>query len=729
MTSAAAATGSSTILPQERIAEIRQAIHRHLKDHDVYSQIREIMSAHAADHVEFNPNSPEDVMKVLRERGVMQDILKSFNPASVGGPGRQVVGGAAATGPCASSGGLAALGATLSSASGRSTASFLTNALRANQKHLLIRLLGGRAFIDALDVSNPATATDTVVVHLQFGEQRFRSSPKPLTCDPGFDDDFLLQFPSTLRDLIELDTPLHLVVTRERGGTAVGSAKVATASNRSNAIAAAGNVACVLGENIMDWRRVLRNGLLNVAVELAGDNPGVPQGIVEMQLELVPFMASNSKSEEDVVFFAERTRNTSIAADREFLIYARRWWTEFHSIRAAHAQRHVKVFAQATSGRMLPVTHFVHPLQPDRVLESPDDAARFVSLINADTPDDAAREVLQGGAKHVASDRWLSPFVFLAQRHGDPVNHATLLCSLLLGFGLDAYCAIGSSALSQASTAAVMVVITRRKVTARVFDATVWNPVTGVKYALGDPAHGLRTIDCLFNDDCVLANVHESSAINFAGASGSTGAASGGVVSEREQGQVFDLCFDDETAWLPMNLLKLRLVPRIPAPPLLYVPLNVRNTEIDVEATLRTVIGNHREELSLVSAFDADLSFVLGQALSKYELARRQPGVSPCTGGGGGPTVDLGWFHQCVKGTIGDGRTFKGFPLNVNHLNERAMLAAILGQSTGRAIIECDAEDAAFAVRCKVFEFAEGVVSVWVMVACRYRSLPSMSSS
>jgi len=44
----------------------------------------------------------------------------------------------------------------------------------------------------------------------------------------------------------------------------------------------------------------------------------------------------------------------------------------------------------------------------------------------------------------VRLDVWHSLHTFIAQRSGDVQEHAVLLCSLLLGFGLDAYVCVGT---------------------------------------------------------------------------------------------------------------------------------------------------------------------------------------------------------------------------------------------------------------------------------------------
>ena len=46
------------------------------------------------------------------------------------------------------------------------------------------------------------------------------------------------------------------------------------------------------------------------------------------------------------------------------------------------------------------------------------------------------------------SESWADLHSVLAGRKGDVEEHALLLCSLLLGFDLDAYCAIGTTQVS-----------------------------------------------------------------------------------------------------------------------------------------------------------------------------------------------------------------------------------------------------------------------------------------
>jgi len=62
-------------------------------------------------------------------------------------------------------------------------------------------------------------------------------------------------------------------------------------------------------------------------------------------------------------------------------------------------------------------------------------AAHFVSLLGFE------RSLPVGG-----TDVWHSPHALLCRKSGEAEEHALLLCSLLLGFGLDAFVCIGTDA-------------------------------------------------------------------------------------------------------------------------------------------------------------------------------------------------------------------------------------------------------------------------------------------
>jgi centrosomal protein CEP76 len=636
---------SSSQLSPERIQEMRKAIHNHLQQSNVFNQIRDIIDSHAADHADFDPANPSHVMSVLRERGLVQEIL-----------GRLGSGSAAATFTSSQSVGSAAA----ATAAGAARRSF---SLVPGQKYLHVRVLGGRAFLDNLD-SDPATlATQQMVLSMHFGHQRFRCTPQECLVDPPFDDDFLVEIDPRGPPLLEITTPLNIVVTKE--DCSLAKAKV-------------------VGENSVEWRKVLKTGFLGLTVELAGDNPGVPSGIVELQVEVIP--GGPRISEEEIVSKIQVQKAAITAADREFLIYARRWWSEFHAMRPTHQERKVKVFAATASGRMVPSTHFVSVLQPDRVLETPLSAARFVSLLALSGAVDADGGLDFAPRGAAAGDVWPSPLTFLAQRRGEVCNHATLLCSLLLGFGLDAYCAVGTT--TQGKTH--MFVVTRRRVGADDFDVTYWEPSTGIRCAQSSGQHSYLTVGCCFNHNSFFANVQSS---------------------DNAVTALFD--FSHEEQWKQLDSLKLRMVPKFPNPPLLWIPMDARRIEVDIEAQMRKALAEQRESDGLRTVYDDSLGFALSQALTTYEAQRVTGNTS---------NEDLAMFQQCVKGKIGDGKTFKGLPLNTSHISPRKILSSFNGTPSGRELLTIVGEDLKFAVRAKVIVYPESVVSVWVMLAAYYRA-------
>ena len=123
--------------------------------------------------------------------------------------------------------------------------------------------------------------------------------------------------------------------------------------------------------------------------------------------------------------------------ERKFFAYARSWWAQYLELSPAHTQRPVKLFALSELGTQRPVTAFVQPMRAERLIESPAQAAHFVALL-AHTRDHAASSSV--------ADVWRTLHSTLATRGGETEEHALLLCSLLLGFGLDAYVCLGADA-------------------------------------------------------------------------------------------------------------------------------------------------------------------------------------------------------------------------------------------------------------------------------------------
>ena len=145
--------------------------------------------------------------------------------------------------------------------------------------------------------------------------------------------------------------------------------------------------------------------------------------------------------------------------DATFYLYAKQWWSDFLQIRSSHSTRLVKIFSNDEFGTRKAVTSFVSPITC-RWLETPRHAARFVSLIDF-APSQRVGDVRYGFLGvgidilskyffnistnlYSSLEVWQSLHSFISVGKGDVQDHCLLLCSLLLGFHLDAYVTLGT---------------------------------------------------------------------------------------------------------------------------------------------------------------------------------------------------------------------------------------------------------------------------------------------
>lgn len=164
-------------------------------------------------------------------------------------------------------------------------------------------------------------------------------------------------------------------------------------------------------------------------------------------------------------------------------------WCQDHGAESMHPQLYccptatsTQVLARGEDGCQLPSCSFVQPLRVGgRLLSNPREAARFVALLRQRDGDDAMAGAVAtlggpgasgGGAAGVA-ECWCTLHTILTARAASKEELATLLASLLLGFGLDAYVAVGRLKTGPGH----MWVVTRGAFTV----ATHWEPATGGK--------------------------------------------------------------------------------------------------------------------------------------------------------------------------------------------------------------------------------------------------------
>lgn len=258
-----------------------------------------------------------------------------------------------------------------------------------------------------------------MVVHMCLQGQRNCTRPVPLSADPDFDDGFVFRLQTGENEpLAAVSSHLHIVVIKQ------------TPDDRVE----------VIGTQSVDWRRVLLSGYLSITIELTGmgGDTAVAVGTLSLNLEILPKVVNTLTNDAALTTQIRAEREHDSERDRRFFNTAKAFWREYLQIRPEHANRMVKIFARTETDVNMPVCAFVWPLQAGRTLRSAGEAARFVGLLEY--------ERLQTlGATAGRSEVWADLHTVLASRKGDVEEHSVLLCSLLLGFRFEAFCAIGST--------------------------------------------------------------------------------------------------------------------------------------------------------------------------------------------------------------------------------------------------------------------------------------------
>ncbi|NXJ80201.1 CEP76 protein, partial [Trogon melanurus] len=424
-----------------------------------------------------------------------------------------------------------------------------------------------------------------------------------------------------------------------------------------------------------------------------GTESKVSVGVLNIRLEMYPQLSKTLSPEITNTQFALERQKTA-EKERLFLVYAKQWWREYLQIRPMHNVRLVKIFAQDENGVNRPVCSYIRPLRAGRLLDTPRQAARFVSVLGYER----APVIGGGGGKQ---EQWCTLLAFLCRNKGDCEDHANLLCSLLLGFGLEAFVCVGTKAKGVPHTW-VMTCGTDGTI-------TFWESLTGHRYIhrpvnpddpplveQPKPLYPYRTIGCIFNHQKFLGNCQPSDAVEVC---------------------VFDL--HDESKWKPMSGEAIKSVcpPGTtssvpPFPPLCASTIDAAVASNEVELQLRILVSEHRKDLGLSTVWDDHLSYLLSPALAAYELERTT-------------SISAGneEFQDAVRRAVPDGHTFKGFPIHFVYRNARRAFATCLRSPFCEEIICCRGDQVRLAVRVRVFTYPESACAVWIMFACKYRSV------
>ena len=552
-------------------------------------------------------------------------------------------------------------------------------------RYIYFQILQGKAFLEHLDV--PANSTESFFkIHIHFRQQRLYSKCVPVSCEPDFSEGFVLDLRScqeqpsglmSMETLLSLCDPIHIILTRHDSD----------------------GECTLISSHAFEWRNALAvDEVPHIkALELmgVGTECKVHAGVLEVQVQVLPTHQIMSISPKVIEAQLHLEKQRCSERDRLFLTYAKQWWKEYVQIRDSHKTRPVKIFAQDESGVNRVVCSYVQPLQGGRLINSPRMAVRFVSSFSCEKA-----SYIGTGAK---VDQWQSLHAFLCVKKGDHEDHSNLLCSLLLGFGLDAFVCMGLRTNNMLCSWVVMRYCD---------DSTVffWDPITGKRYphlrvnpndppTIKQPAttHPFKVVGCAYNHKCFYANTQPLDCV-----------------------ETVDFTFENPVLWKQMNSDSISSVtgamhPNIctPLPPLSQPTLNGASMAKNLETKLKILIAEHRKDIDLMTEWDNKLSYLLGQSLVSYETEKS------C----GLPNVGNNDFQDAIKRAVPEGNTFKGFPIQVLHCNAKKVFKSCIKSAVCSGIIECRGDELRLALRCYVTVFPDDLVATWVMVACRYRSI------
>ena len=317
------------------IADLRSRIDSHLRQTNIYGQIRDfIRQQHAADGDADGSKVGDAVHHALKEKSVLTELVRSLRrppnladhshgqsglelelgQLGVGVPGR---GDAPSLHPSAISG-----------------------VPSPYRRFLLLKVLGGRAFVDHGELGG-----GHFVLHLHFRNHRCRSRPVPCSMEPAFDESFLLDLqPANSESLVDLatllsiDSKVHLVLTH---------VKVSDEGVLSTTLMASYDI---------EWRKALVAGGVSVPAELLGAGQRAklrhPIGVLDMRLDVVP-VPTTEVPPADIERGLRASERRAQDLNRQFFQYARLWWKEFVEIDPSFKDRLVKIFAEDVSKVLL----------------------------------------------------------------------------------------------------------------------------------------------------------------------------------------------------------------------------------------------------------------------------------------------------------------------------------------------------------------------------------------
>lgn len=304
--------------------------------------------------------------------------------------------------------------------------------------------------IDILSAKGLNVSTDRLEflqLHILYSNSIIRSLPNTIQCvtDPifNFSCNFLLNTSgsssTTTLDLLNIKTLLN-----HDSSPILIYLTTSTNINNENNCCGINGIRSLIAAAVLDFRYSLLHSDDYISVELLpceldGVHMGVSAGILYARLKLINLPINtinyNSLTQQDIEDSIYNYQSKIADENRVLYHIARTWWNKAIDT-YPYIKNHVfKIIAEDELGYHRSVCSLLTPIEPHRSIINPKFSARYVSLIPF------RRDIgLTGGRV----ETWRSCHAMLCRLQGDVEDHAILLCSMLLGWGLDAWIGLGT---------------------------------------------------------------------------------------------------------------------------------------------------------------------------------------------------------------------------------------------------------------------------------------------
>ncbi|XP_067013027.2 centrosomal protein of 76 kDa isoform X2 [Anabrus simplex] len=511
-------------------------------------------------------------------------------------------------------------------------------------------------------ITKPSEKTP-FMFYVCFRKQRYWTKPAPIASFADFKTGFLLELHSdemgpfrraTGDELLRMNDRIHLVLVKV---LALGYKHVVSST-------------------FIEWRYVLAEkesqGKWSVDLRGVGAESKTSLGNLQLHFTLIPALPEPIA----VVPYLKIEDAQYMEQHMVFLAYTKDWWAEFLSMRPSHKQRFIKIFCQDENSSIRSVFHYVRPLEVGRpILETPREAAWFVSLIELE--DQAIMEL-------PFMEEWWNPHTFLVLKRGTVEHHAFLLCSLLLGFGMDAYVCTGTNGPHP-----WMWVLT---VGGQKSSVIFWESTTGARYSHVNPtgtsddpptenlAYPYSKIGCIFNDKHFYANIQE-----------------------RDWVPMCKFHLEDSRQWKAMSPAAIQSLvgneQGIPLQPGLLDPIMYSQ---DMERELRQLISEYRLDHQLRTRWNMELYQLLAPVLASCEMEHK------C-----GVKLAREEIRELMNSVLHPDNTVKAVPIHVPAKNARNKWV--------KEVLHIDNIDSEFAVKVNAYVYPENIFSVWLVIGCTFK--------